>query len=327
MKTSDPNITASLSAFLAGKKKLWQSHVNRISALDDACLRKLFYMRAAWDKAKPTDDGLQGILETGNILEPVIERIVSEVGMAAAPQWRIVGTQTQTNDALLKRYQISGTIDGFLQVKDESGQWITLGVIDIKTMSANIFRQIDGYDDLARYPWTSRYRGQVMMYALANGVDRCYLLLVNKQNLFDMKLIGFNLDMEYCEGLLKKAESINQAIESNEPPQKINDPSICPSCAWYSYCAPELTLPGNLMVSDNVVLEETLERLDDLQEISKEISELERERDKMLVKGQDLACGRFVITWKEIEVHRKAQEARTETQFRKSITSGTKGAS
>ena len=283
-------------------------------------------MRAAWDKAKPTDDGLQGIFETGNILEPVIERIVSEVGLAATPQWRIVGTQTSTNDALLKKYQISGTIDGFLQVKDERGQWITLGVIDIKTMSANVFRQIDGYDDLTRYPWTSRYRGQVMMYALANGVDRCYLLLVNKQNLFDMKLIGFNLDMDYCEGLLKKAESINQAIEANEPPQKINDPSLCPSCAWYAYCAPELTLPGNLMVIDNAALEETLERLDDLKEISKELSELERDRDKMLVKGQDVACGRFVITWKEIEIHRKAQEARVETQFRKSIISGTKGA-
>lgn len=315
------DISSGISTVLESKKKVFPSHVNRISSLDDPCLRKLYYMRSAWDKAKPIDDGLQGVFETGNLLEPVIERIVSEVGHASTPKWRIVGAQTPTNDALLKKYQISGTIDGFLQEQDETGIWVTLGVVDIKTMSANVYRQIDGYDDLNRYPWTAKYRGQVMMYALAHGLEGCYLLLVNKQNLYDMKIIGFDLDMAYCERLLTKAEAVNDSIEDGEPPAKINDPSLCQSCPWYSFCAPELTMPGNLMVSDNSVLEEILERLDDLGETAKEISSLERDRDKILIKGQDVACGRFIVTWKEIEVHRKAQEARIEKQWRKSIVS------
>ncbi len=312
------DIKDSLSRVLAGKKKQYPQHVNRISSLDDPCLRKLFYMRHDWSQAAPVDDGLQGIFETGNILEPVIERIVSEAGMAGSPRWRIVGAQTTTNDALLKKYQISGTIDGFLQV-ESAGEWVTLGVVDIKTMSPNVYRQIETYQDLSRYPWTRRYRGQVMLYALAHNLETGYLLLVNKQNLFDMKLICFPLDMTYCEGLLQRAKAVNEAVETETAPEGVNDPDICPDCPFYSFCAPDMTTGGNLIMSDNDELEAILDRLEALQPTAKEYSALEKERDDMLTKGQNIVCGKYIITWKEITVNRKASEARVDTQWRKKI--------
>jgi len=313
------DLTASLSAVLAMKKHSQQCHVNRISALDDPCLRRLYYMRAAWDKARPVDDGLQGIFETGTILEPVIGRIVSEAGMAASPRWRIVGSQTPTSDALLKQYQISGSIDGFLQVETAPGAWLTLGVVDVKTMSGNIWPRVKTYDDLARYPWTRKYRGQVMLYALAHNVEMCYLLLVNKQNLYQIRLLAFPLDLAYCEGLLTKAKAINDAIVAGEAPDGIDDPDVCPKCQFYSFCAPDITTGGNLIVSDNEELEAVLERLDELSPAATEYGELEDLRDKMLVEGQDVACGRFLVTWKELTVNRKAAEASTSTQWRKKI--------
>jgi hypothetical protein len=239
--------------------------------------------------------------------------------MAASPRWRIVGSQTPTSDALLKQYQISGSIDGFLQVETAPGVWLTLGVVDIKTMSGNIYPRVETYDDLARYPWTRKYRGQVMLYALAHNVERCFLLLVNKQNLYQMRLLEFPLDMAYCEALLCKAKTINDALEAGTPPEGIDDPDICPKCQFYSFCAPDITTGGNLEVSDNEELETVLERLDELSPTAQEYSELEDLRDKLLVKGQDVACGRFLVTWKKLTINRKASEARTETQWRKKI--------
>lgn len=293
------NIDTGINAVLEQRKRVYPQYVNRISALDDPCLRKLFYMRAAWDKATPTNNSLQGVFETGNILEPVIERIVSEVGAASTPQWRIVGTQVTTNDGLLKQYQISGTIDGMIQAQTAEG-WKTLGVVDIKTMSPNVFPRIETVDDLARYPWTAKYRGQVMLYALAHNLDTCFLLLVNKSNLYQMRLIEFPVDLEYCERLLQKAAAVNEAVASDMAPEGINEPDACEHCQFLSYCCPQLTR-HNLTISDNIELEAILDRLADLKETAAEYKELEKERDALLVKGEDMVCGKWVVTWKQSE--------------------------
>jgi hypothetical protein len=310
-----PDIQSGVSVVLATKKRTFPQSVNRISSMDDPCLRRLYYRRAAWDKAAPTPDSLQGVFETGNVLEPVIERIVSEIGHASTPPWRIVGAQTPTNDAFLKKYNISGSIDGFLQMQlvsfhQEPGKapwtewvWVTQSVVDIKTMSPNVYPQINSYEDLAKYPWTRGYRGQVMLYAFAHNLENCCLLLVNKSNLFDMKLIHFQIDMAYLEGLLQRAEAINLAIECEEPPAGINDPDQCPKCQWFSYCCPDVTTGGNLEIVDNTELEAVLTRMDELLPASKEYSDLEKARDLMLTKGRDVVCGPFMVTWKESSNH------------------------
>lgn len=317
------DIQSGLKAVLQPKKKLIAQHVNRISALDDSCNRRLFYMRTAWDKANETDDSLQGIFETGNILEPVIERIVSEVGHASNPKWRIVGTQTSTNDNLLKEYQISGTIDGFLQIENE-GKWETAGVVDIKTMSQNVFPRINSYDDLARYSWTRKYRGQLMLYALAHNLETCYLLLVNKQNLYDMKLIDFSIDMEYCDSLLTKARLINQAVNADKAPEGVNDPTECPKCKFFSYCCPDVSTGGNLQLIDNSELETILDRMAELQAAYDEYEDLEDTRDALLVKGADICCGKWMVTWKKITKTFKPQPAKegfVREEWRKNIVS------
>jgi len=320
MTTTALDISSGIKAVLKRSKRRFPQHVNRISALDDPCVRRLYYMRTAWDKPGDIDDRLQGIFNTGNALEPVIERIVSEVGAENTPRWRIVGQQMTTNDGLLKKYQISGTIDGLLQIEQEPGRWVTVAVVDIKTMSANVYATIHDYDSLSRYPWTRKYRGQVMLYALAHNIEGCCLLLVNKQNLYDMKLLSFPVDMAYCEELLQKAEAVNKAIETNEPPPQLSDPDECPRCAWFSFCCPPVSTGGNLQVVDNAELEAILDRIDELSPASEELSELEARRDALLTKGSDIACGRWLVKWKHITIQYKAKPACTGEQWRKSIT-------
>lgn len=320
------DISSGISAVLQSKKRTFPQHVNRVSAMDDPCLRRLYYRRMAWDKAAPIPDSLQGVFETGNILEPVIERIVSEVGHASETPWRIVGSQTPTNDAMLKEYQIAGSIDGFLQILAD-GKWTTVGVVDIKTMSPNIYTQINCYADLGRYFWTRGYRGQLQLYAVAHNLERCFILCVNKSNLYDMKLIEFEIDMEYLDELLAKAKAVNEAIDNVDIPSGVNDPEICNRCQWLSFCSPGISTGGNLEIISNAELEAVLDRMDEIGDTAAEYADLEKTRDNMLTKGRDIACGRFMVTWKKIVVNKKATEASTQEQWRKKIVSaaGTNG--
>ena len=312
------DIQTGLATALGRLKKTSPCQVNRISALDDPCLRRLYYMRAAWDKAAPVSDGLQGAFETGTLLEPIIEGIAREVGAVSVPQWRIVGSQMPTNDALLKKYQISGTIDGLLQTKD-NGSWSTAGVVDIKTCSANIYPAMTDYASLARYPWTAKYRGQLQLYSFAHNLEKCFILFVSKGNLYEMKFVEFDVDMDYCEKLLQKAQAVNTAIDMGVPPAGVNDAEVCPDCPWYSFCAPDLTLGAETIISDSKELQAVLDRLEEMRGVGKEISTLESRRDELLVKGQNTICGGWLVTWKRSVIHRKATEASETEQWRKTI--------
>ncbi len=295
------DLSAGIQAVLGAKKRLYPSHSNRASSLDDPCLRRLFYRREAWDKQAPIPDSLQSVFETGNVLEPLIARIAAEIGEASTPQWRIVGSQMPTKDALLKQFNITGTIDGLLQIKElgKRANWKTIGAVDIKTSSPNIYPRLNSYDDLNRYPWTRAYRGQIMLYSFAHDLEDCFILFVNKSSLWEMKFIHFLIDMNYLEGLLQKAKAVNEAIEKDEPPEGINRPSVCERCQWLAYCCPELAPTGNLKILDNDELEAILERMTELSEVADEYRDLEKQRDMMLTKGQDVAVGRFLITWKQ----------------------------
>ena len=312
------DITTGLRAVLKPKKKLWPSHVNRISSLDDDCLRKLYYYRVDWDKQEEISDYVQGIFETGNILEPVNERIISEIGMANSPRFRVVGSQMPTKDTLLEKYKISGHIDGLLQI-EQDGRFETVAVMDGKTMDPNIFRAINSYDDLAKYQWTRKYRGQLKLYALAHNLEWCCLLCVNKSNLYDIKPIFFPIDMDYCEGLLNKADTINRAVDAKKPPQGVNDAEHCDRCPFRSHCGPDLTRGRDLTISDSEELQGVLARLEDLAPYEEEIKAQKKVLDQLLSKGNDIMCGDWMITWKKSIQSRKATEAKAVEVWRKKI--------
>lgn len=315
-----------ISTILAGKKARYPQHVNRLSSLDDPCERRLYYRRREWDKAETADDSLQGIFETGNILEGPVGRILAEVGERASPPWRIVGNQNPTDDALLRKYQISGSIDGLLQVDQRftgerlGDRWHTDSVCDIKTMSPHVHASINSYEDLGKYPWTRGYRGQLMGYALAFGLEWCIIMAVNKSNLYDIKAIEFPLDMAYMEELLQKAARVNDCVAQAMPPPGVNDPKICPRCDWFSFCCPSYSTGGNLEMVDNEELEAILERLSALDGSAMEYAELEKQRDRLLTDGKDWQVGRFLIQWKKISGNRKPSEGGEFSYYKKSIS-------
>ena len=125
-----PDFTTDADRVLDKKRRVFQCSSNRASALDDPCLRRLVYARTNWQDATSTELSLQGVFETGNELEPIIERILAGIGRAATPQWRIVGSQVALNDKFLRAHNITGTPDGVLQVCDPDSIWQTVAVPD-----------------------------------------------------------------------------------------------------------------------------------------------------------------------------------------------------
>jgi hypothetical protein len=117
-----------------------------------------------------------------------------------------------------RQYQITGHIDGVIQTEINK-QWVNLAVCDIKTCSPHVFDSMNSFEDLEKYPWTKKYRGQLYIYMLGMNIDKGCLIFCNKQNLYQMKTIWFELDYGYAEGLLCRAENINLHVKNETLPK------------------------------------------------------------------------------------------------------------
>jgi hypothetical protein len=284
--------------------------------IDDNCLRRLVYYRTEAEKAMPNSLGLQGIFQTGNELEPLMQLILAKAGNFASPRWRIVGAQSELNDQFLRRYNITGHIDGVLQVQDGI-LWKTFAVCDIKTCSPHVFDGLSDYDSLAKYPWSRKWRGQLMIYALGLNIEKCCLILVNKQNLFDIKTIYFDLDMQYAYGLLHRANQVNEHVEGGTLPDKINRPDECGRCVFAHHCMPELAAGEGTKILADPELEGLLARRDGLEDAKTELATIERQLKAALTEGQQVMIGNYMITWNECS--RKAYSVEACTFFRREI--------
>lgn len=292
------DIQAASNKAIQKRKKIYPNHVNRISELGHDCLRYLYYRRAAWEKSALPGDYLQGVFETGKILEDIVVRIYNEeVGPVTEPKSRIVGTQTQVKrDRLLEQYQISGTADGFLQVCIDDS-WKTISVLDIKTCSQNTYPNFTDLESLDRYAWSRKYKGQLTLYALGSNMEHCSILFVNKGNIYQQKIVDFPLNLAYAEELLEKAEQINKCIKNNTPPEKINRPDLCEDCWFNAVCLPELTIGKDIKVCQDPAVKELIEKIVTLKQYKSEYESANRELNRMLIKGQELVVGPWVIKW------------------------------
>lgn len=304
-----PDIQADVLTILRQGIRRYPQHTNRASSLDDPCTRRLVYQRTHWDQAQTLPDYVAGVFFTGRELEPIIDRQLSLAGAEASPRWRLTESQAAIADKLLKQYQISGHIDGLLEVEEPpmlSGNWNRVAVADVKTCNQYIFDSIDTYDDLDKRPWTKKYRGQLMIYALAYALDQCVLILVNKNNLAEVKPVVFELDFDYVEGLLGNADEVNYAVDSqNKPgqipwmPDRINDPEECRRCPFEHICCPTLADPDAEELTDPEI-EDLLDERAALQEALKRYIAVTKRLKNVLPDRPHVRCGRHVIDAKHI---------------------------
>jgi hypothetical protein len=190
-----------------------------------------------------------------------------------------------------------------------------------------------------------KWYGQMQIYLLMFNYDKGLFILKRKQAK-QLRVIEVELNYEYAEGLLKKAEIVNAALKKNKPeggggstpvimepgnpPDFLGIPRECKKCPFFTkVCNPPLDFGDTVMNLDDEELEEKLERREELDPARKEFAKLDKE-----VKGiaenfpnmRDAFCGDFHIEVKEISKKKyeipedvKVQYQTTGTEKRVSI--------
>lgn len=315
-----PNINADVEKTLLQEAKVLPHRSNWASLLSDKCTRRLVYYRTNWDAQLPPSAWLQGVFNTGKKLERVVRNILNEIGRETKPQWELIDTGVKLNDTLLNDHEIGGEPDTFLKVWPTNGDRPDIvGPVEIKGFDSNLFKQIHTIEDFKKYAWMLKYLGQLQIYEIGSNFETGWFLIFNKSNLWEYRIIEYPLDYAFVDRMIKTSDEVNRHVKTKTLPDKINDPDECANCPFASTCNPEYSTGGNLQISTDLELEGILRRLQDLSETKKEISDLEKIRDNMLVKGQDIACGPFVVLWKQITKQMKATEAKTIEYWQKKI--------
>ena len=260
-------------------------HINRASELGHPCDRYLVFLRTRWKEASLHSPELQLIFDEGRTHEQAAVRQLEAMG------YRI---QEQQRDYEWKEYQITGHIDGKIQVSD------ALLPFEFKSMSPWIWDKTTTIDDLhaAKQPWLRKYPAQVMLYTLLANASEALLILKNKLT-GRLKDLLVPLDFTYAESLLKKAERVNAHVAAGTTPPPIPwEEAICGSCKFGHICLPEAKREALQFVAFPE-LEEKLKRRAALETAKQEFDALDKEV-KETVKGQaKVVVGDFLITGKE----------------------------
>lgn len=265
----------------------------RASGIDDICNRRLFYYLTVGELAEELTTDLVAIFQEGNEQEPAVRRLLSELGY----EIKKAGAN-ETWD----KYGISGSIDGTL---DYNGNKY---LIEIKTVSEFAWQKLHIADDFDE-GYYKKWKGQMMLYLLLFNYDKGLWILKRKQAK-QVRVIEVNLDYEYAEGLLKKAELVNEAFKKNEAPDYLkNNPVECKRCPFFGkVCNPPLEF-GEMAVIEDSELEKKLTRRDELVELKSEYNALDKEVKERFKEIPAAICGNFSISGKAGVMKLKARES------------------
>lgn len=291
-KSVSEQINAAHAKWLADQNGGGRWKSNRASGLDDVCLRRVYLWRTAGELAAPVDADLQAIFSEGNIQEPLVRRHLSELG------FEIVKAGVEAD---WPQYQISGHIDGIL-----SRDGVDL-VAEVKTVSDNGWRAIKTELDLiSERGWYRKWYGQMQIYLFLLEKEAGIFILKRKQA-YQFRAIPIELNYDYGEKMIQKAESVNSAIKSGEAPAFLDNAAECARCPFFARaCNPPMEFADGLRTVSDSELEEDLLRLESLEASADEYSEISaRTKDRFKASGKgSYQAGEWLISVTEKPMNR-----------------------
>jgi hypothetical protein len=281
-----PDIVAGIDQLKRSKIKKVPAMANRASYLGDDCERKLYYLRAEWDKAEETPLELQYIFEEGHQQEKVIIADMIEAG------FKIIRQQEPFTWA---DHQITGSIDGMIVMPDQS-----LVPFDAKSMSPHVWDKVSDVESLKRFTWTKKYVAQIILYMLMSNQERGVLVFKNKSN-GRFKQLNFLLSdfLDLAEEQLQKADRVNVAVATKTPPDRLEEPDHCRMCQFRLHCLPDQNF-DHLEFIDNEELVALLEKKEQLKPYRDQYDDID-DQIKEQIKGREFVCGNYHISGKWIE--------------------------
>lgn len=234
------------------------------------------------------------IFRTGNISETPNLQLMQNAGIKILEQAR---------PYQWKEKQISGRIDAKIEIQNEKKLIIPL---EHKACSPNVFRTILKHKQegtsltKSRYPWVRKYPGQLQVYELMDGSEYGVWFFYNKVS-GDYFFWFLQIDFEYTETLIKRAERCNENVDKNfiPPPEQ---KEICDGCDFAStFCFSGKTYgPGFEFISDPEI-ETKVDKYFELEDAEKERKEIHEELKDTFEKRHVIIGSKYKIDGKEIE--------------------------
>lgn len=282
---------------------------NHASTLGDICERRLVYRQTRGDEAEPISPGLQGIFATGDMVTPLLLANLNKFGAIQTPKWEILERERLIDDAQFAKWNIGCKLDGVRHVAATTGRMWPYNVVEFKTVNSNIHKRVKSLDDIGVTPWLAKAPDQLMIGMLGSNLaeNPGWLVLINKENLFDLTILEIPFDIERAETLLGRAERINRHIVNTTLPRQINRPDVCLHCQFLHICSPKLEASPDdaprIMTKANDgeffgEVQELLRTCHDLEEERKRAEAARKKLKQMLVSGQHLVCGDFMLKWR-----------------------------
>lgn len=287
--------------------KQYPTHTNRASELGHECLRYLVFVRTHWQERSLPELDLQLIFDEGRIHEAAVLRDLQDAGFNVIEQQRSFEW---------KKYEITGHIDAKVVLSETA-----VLPVEIKSCSQFVFDKVNSLDDLfkSKYPHLRRYPAQLTLYCLMDAKEGGLFIFKNKQN-GKLKEIALELDYDFAEELIKKAETINEHVKNGTVPDPIEwTEESCGGCGFRHICGNEAKRDA-IDFSDDADLKSKLERREELIPFKVEFAELDEEV-KAKLKGKDrVVVGDFLITGKEIKKQMPAKEASIQMYWQTKIS-------
>lgn len=294
METIKERIEQAQEKYLQEKitRSRWKSI--RASGIDDICNRRLYYYITCGELAEEIDTGLAAIFEEGKDQEPGVRRYLSGLGFE-------IKKASMTAD--WEKYNLSGSIDGVLNLNGIEY------IAEIKTVSEYAWQKINSVADLNE-GYHKKWYGQMQIYLLLFNHEKGIYILKRKEAK-QVKIIEVELDYGYAEGLIRKAEKVNSALNSGIPPDYLqSNPIECKRCPFFGkVCNPPLDFGTTEIIEDDI-LSQKLERRAELATAVSEYNKLDKEIKERFREIPSAICGNFSITGEKRITKYKAQEAR-----------------
>jgi CRISPR/Cas system-associated exonuclease Cas4 (RecB family) len=233
------------------------------------------------------------IFDTGKWVENAVFEDLREAGFTIVEQQRAFSWQ---------KYLITGSIDCKLALGGNGD--ISEGVYptEIKSAAPHPFASINSIEDMLhhKYHYMRKYPAQLTLYLLMDGASEGLFLFKNKST-GEVKEIWMQLDFDFAEALVKKAEAINKHVadETLPEPMAYNE-DICRGCGFEHICLPD-RIGTEVDISDSTELLELVSRYATLKPGAKEYDEVNDRINKLVEGKEKLLVGDYFIEGKYIE--------------------------
>lgn len=274
------------------------------SRLGHPCERYLYLLLKNWQDVKPYDVGLQHIFDLGNSIEDYAIARLKEAGFECITptvrSWKI------DNPLITGREDI--------RIKDtQTGELIPC---EIKGLSPIEFEKLNSVADFlnSKKHYVRSYPTQLFVYMYKFEKEKGFFILVNKLT-GELKIIEVELDYEFGDECLKKAERIYKAVETNTPPESCDDISVCEQCNLQHICGQVKRMPADIELDGE--LENLINRKNELAEAKREYEEVDRQIKDKVGEREKIITGTYLIQRNAIQ--KKEFIVPAQTQYRISI--------